>query len=272
MLPWQPWFCRVLTSPKRCGVSSANSTGGMKLFRSSSGRLSWGFAAPPPTCARCVARPHPKMHALLPSAWFLTTSTVSSAPCVVGLLHPTAGHGVHRVSASTALTKSRSSVRHNRVSPRCTTPLEEHPAVTAVPRRRGPATPSRLCANETSAETALSESPSSSGLCSVTSGGPCRFGCPLRARPDPSWAYFPFEVHCSLAPRETAEAASRHDVATVCPGVATRAQQPSEEACRLSPAANPRVLNGSSPCWMLGHPLSGWSDTEAPFLRTGLSE
>lgn len=37
---------------------------------------------------------------LRPSSWFLTTSTVCSAPGVVGLLHPTSDHGVHLVGGT----------------------------------------------------------------------------------------------------------------------------------------------------------------------------
>jgi hypothetical protein len=40
------------------------------------------------------------LRSLVPSSWFLTTSTVSSAAAVAGLLHPAADPGVHRVSGS----------------------------------------------------------------------------------------------------------------------------------------------------------------------------
>jgi hypothetical protein len=66
--------------------------------------------APPPTCSRSVhsrddgpssLRPrgfHPRSP--VPPLWFRTTSAASSASGVAGLLHPAAGPGVRRVSAS----------------------------------------------------------------------------------------------------------------------------------------------------------------------------
>lgn len=73
--------------------------------------------APPSTCSRSVhscddgrssLRPrgcHPRSP--VPSSWFLTTSTASSAPRVAGLLHPAADPGVHRVSARGFLAETR---------------------------------------------------------------------------------------------------------------------------------------------------------------------
>jgi hypothetical protein len=74
--------------------------------------------APPSTCPCSVysrdgglpsLRPrgfHPRSP--VPPLWFLTTSTVSSAARVAGLLHPAADPGVHRVSAQCTWSKTRS--------------------------------------------------------------------------------------------------------------------------------------------------------------------
>jgi hypothetical protein len=59
----------------------------------------------------------------VPPAWFLTTSTASSAHRLAGLLRPAAGPGVRRVSG--------------RSPPRDGEPFEGFPSSTAVPRHRG---------------------------------------------------------------------------------------------------------------------------------------
>jgi hypothetical protein len=61
--------------------------------------------------------------ALVPSTWFPTTSTASSAHRLAGLLRPAAGPGVRRVSG--------------RDPPRDAEPFEGFPSSTAVPRHRG---------------------------------------------------------------------------------------------------------------------------------------
>jgi len=156
---------------------------------------------------------------------------------------------------------------HTRGFPQRTTPLEEHPAVIAVPHRCGPATPSRLCPPVTTVETASQEYPPPRGFAPSLPVG----HAPLVARCTldpilPGLVSPPRSTAHSL-PRAAAEAVPRHGVATVCQVLPPEPEQPSEEACRLSPAELPEGLNGSSPCWMLGHPLSGWSDAEAPFLQ-----
>lgn len=69
--------------------------------------LVW-LATPPPTCLRsvhsravlpqCIEPKDPSLDCVSPS-WFCTTSMISAASPVVGLLHPTAGHEVRRVSS-----------------------------------------------------------------------------------------------------------------------------------------------------------------------------
>jgi len=156
---------------------------------------------------------------------------------------------------------------HTRGFPQRTTPLEEHPAVTAVPHRCGPATPSRLCPPVTTVETASQEYPPPRGFAPSLPVG--RAALVARCTRDPilPGLISPSRSTAHSLPRVAAEAVSRRGVATACLDVSILAQQPSEEACRSSPADHPKALNGSSPCWMLGHPLSGCSDAEAPFLQ-----
>jgi len=74
--------------------------------------------------ARCFGMPTP-IDTLVPPSWSLTTLTVSSTRPSAGLLHPTADHEVHRVSAH-ALPRVRAS------SP-MPHPPEHSPRVVAVP-------------------------------------------------------------------------------------------------------------------------------------------
>jgi len=53
----------------------------------------------------------------VPSAWFLTTSTVCSELTVAGLLHPAARHGVRRVSSASLLPSPKTSQTNATRSP-----------------------------------------------------------------------------------------------------------------------------------------------------------
>jgi hypothetical protein len=74
----------------------------------------------------------------VPPSWFLTTSTVSSATEVAGLLHPAADHGVRRVSRIRGRrTASRETVGREALPATRFIPLEESPSSAAVPCHHG---------------------------------------------------------------------------------------------------------------------------------------
>ena len=85
----------------------------------------------------------------LPSLSFLPTSTVYSANCSAGLLHPAASHGVRAVSSWASLPLCHHISRSSRPFPSSLlTPFEAFPSLKAVPRHRGrchPAVASSHC-------------------------------------------------------------------------------------------------------------------------------
>lgn len=106
--------------------------------------------APPPTRPPCV-HSHRVLrpgfgnegaipHRPVPSSWFLTTSTASSARKFAGLLHPAASPGVRRVSSRRRLrpetTRASYRTRSTRSPRRLFTPLEEFHPTAAVLRHR----------------------------------------------------------------------------------------------------------------------------------------
>jgi hypothetical protein len=92
----------------------------------------------PATMATSSLRPrgvHPRSP--VPPSWFLTTSTVSSASRVAGLLHPAADPGVHRVSARGVPARRP---RSSSASPRCRSnpPKKSSPKAATRHRARCP--------------------------------------------------------------------------------------------------------------------------------------
>ena len=167
---------------------------------------------------------------------------------------------------------SRSSPSHTRVFPQCTFPLEEHPCVTAVPHHCGHSAPSRLCSPEYSAETDLQKRPPPRGFAPSHPVGQW-FWLPATHTTQSFLGFmFPFEVHCSLAATCQCRSTRPHKMSPSCARVLPPEPDLPPKKLAVSPADRPKALTGSSPCWMLSHPLFGWADTEAPSLRRGLSK
>jgi hypothetical protein len=106
----KPPVPRELGSPSEPQLSpgSVSPTSSRGIRRGTRSRAATGFA-PPSTCLPSVYVPHDVATMLrartagsnhVPSSWFLTTSTVSSARRIAGLLHPAADPGVRRVSCT----------------------------------------------------------------------------------------------------------------------------------------------------------------------------
>jgi hypothetical protein len=94
---------------------------------------SHGESTPERTVARSSVHSVPSC-ALVPSLPFHPTPTVYASPCLAGLLHPAAGHGVRRVSMFAGGT--RGPTRRIRTSPQRRIPFEAFPSPAAALRHR----------------------------------------------------------------------------------------------------------------------------------------
>jgi hypothetical protein len=128
----------------------------------SSGRLSWGFSAPPPIYAHRLAS-IPSEDGL--SAAVLVVShhldglhTVRA----VGLLHPTTGHRVHRISLPVCPQRPKS-MSHNRVSSRRLSPRRISVCDSRTASLR-PSFPLEVVLTDAPAETVSSVHPPPRGL------------------------------------------------------------------------------------------------------------
>jgi len=160
---------------------------------------------------------------LVPSSWFCTTSTASSAAAVAGLLHPAADPGIHRVSGS----------RRPAIKPLVSRPPRDAgPAPRRIPLDSRSASPRSLppCRSLTttaSMPTALLPARRGSGWegrdrrlrgVAPSSGLVSHVAVAGDRRPAPSWASFLFKVASRAAgdPSPTAWPDSRHPRRNAC--------------------------------------------------------
>jgi len=125
----------------------------------------------------------------LPSLSFLPTSTVYSANCSAGLLHPAASHGVRAVSSWASLPLCHHISWSSRPFPSSLlTPFEAFPSLKAVPRHRGRCHPAVASSHRFQCASAqpYGFTPSSSPLSAI--------GVSADDPPLLPWALFPFKA------------------------------------------------------------------------------
>jgi hypothetical protein len=165
--------------PSRGTRTRTNPTGGSSCSsskrRPKTGHLSWGFS---PLHRHTELRPTRDTEVprtAVPTTvgrhlWFLTTWAACSAAPGAGLLHPAAGHGVHRLSGSQQTLCCQ--------RPPGAFPPVLHPPKKSAPDSRTasprPFPPRRSAAGPTEVVPLASTSRS----CSIECSGPCQLGCP----------------------------------------------------------------------------------------------
>jgi hypothetical protein len=229
---------------------------------SASGRLSWDCAAPPPTYSPVLAPLAPKSSRINRPRGFSPPRRLSHSRAV-GLLHPTAGHGVRRVSPLTPAPPAEAdgcvmSVLAALLSPRRTYVCESRSASLR------PDCLLEVVRRSRHGRDRITASPSSSRLYSLAFAGSVPSVALRSHHPCPSWAYGPSEVPSRPLLRARNRSLSLgHDVAIVR-SVCHHTEPITAPRCRdVGPDPCSRARVGSSPRWMPSHPPASCLYAEA---------